>query len=59
MTPSGDTRSAMMAIAMQALMQLPRAERGLILCWFCGECSGYIGPGKSHKCGNHDEDVDG
>lgn len=39
-----------MRAAYQALMRLDRAQRELILCWFCSTCAAHIGPGEAHRC---------
>ena len=41
---------ATMAVAFRALMQLSPKERGLVLCWFCGDCNEYVGPGERCPC---------
>lgn len=42
-----------MRYARAALMALDDVQRGRVLCWFCGVCSRYVGPGDSCR---HDEE---
>lgn len=42
--------SAKTKLALDALMDLPPHERGLVTCWFCDACHVHIGSGESHAC---------
>lgn len=38
--------------AMRLLLLLGEVQRGLVLCWFCGACYRYVGPGDTCTCRN-------
>ncbi len=41
-----------MCEAMAALLKLTDEQRGRVLCWFCGGCCRYVGPGDRCHCEN-------
>jgi len=53
--PPNDAELALVRTALDALRLVPKSYRGLVLCWFCNECRGYVGPGRNMTCedGHH------
>lgn len=47
-----DGRSLSMQQAFQLLLGMTEAERGQVLCWFCGGCYRYVPPGDTCHCEN-------
>lgn len=42
-------------LALDALLDLPPHERGLVFCWFCDACYEHVGPGETHRCAQGSE----